>query len=155
MENSKNVCRPHGLNNHIIGDLFEERLVSGQRSICWPLRKITFVITSFCSIVIDGILISATKGVSLFDTINGTSKKAIEKIKNYSRQQTVRSTIYGFFFYNFHIPTIISGKFFTVRRVNIWFGRKMSPFFPVIWTVHRQLQGSHCVVRSIVWIANK
>lgn len=48
---------------------------------------------SFCSIVIDGILIAATTGASLFDTINATSKKAIEKIKNYSRQQMVRSTI--------------------------------------------------------------
>ncbi|KAG4075966.1 hypothetical protein HA402_003792 [Bradysia odoriphaga] len=68
-------------------------------SIEWKLLKMCsdrmdLIITSsviyskneyFCSIVIDGLLIAATKGLSLFETINATSKKAIGKIKDYSR----------------------------------------------------------------------
>lgn len=38
---------------------------------------------SFCSIVIDGLLIAASQGVNLFDTIHATAKKAITKIVNY------------------------------------------------------------------------
>jgi len=47
------------------------------------------VFHSFCSVVIDGLMIAATKGANLFDTMNATSKKAVEKIENFSKQQTV------------------------------------------------------------------
>lgn len=47
------------------------------------------IYNSFCSIVIDGLLIAATQGDDLFDTINATAKKAIRKIEDYSQQQQV------------------------------------------------------------------
>lgn len=54
----------------------------------------THLFNSFCSIVIDGLLIASTKGDDLFDTISATAKKAIRKIEDYSQQQKVGTEIF-------------------------------------------------------------
>lgn len=52
-------------------------------NLTYPIRN------SFCSIVIDGLLIAATTGDHLFDTINATAKKAFRKIEDYLPQKMV------------------------------------------------------------------